>query len=110
MSRYIDADDVLDNVDKKLEAIIFEENDSYDVGYENGVDLVVDLIHKSPTVEIVPQGNWEVDRSKGWVCCTNCHNEMPLRYIPGGTFHKENFKSPYCPYCGAKMGNGLENS
>lgn len=49
---------------------------------------------------------WEVDRERGWICCTRCHGEMTLIYI-NGTFHKERFKSPYCPHCGAKMENGV---
>lgn len=54
-------------------------------------------------VDYVKQGKWELDRSRGWICCTNCHNEMPLRYVPNGTFHIEDFPSSYCPYCGANM-------
>ena len=64
---------------------------------------VLEFVKNSPAVETVKHGKWELDRNKGYVCCTQCGGERPLRYKDGGTFHKENFQSPYCPYCGAKM-------
>ena len=76
-----------------------------DIGkVKSNIEQKLDLL---PVVKETP-ARWELDKSRGWICCTRCHNEMPLRYTPGGTLHKEDFQSPYCPYCGTKMENGVD--
>ena len=68
----------------------------------SSIEQKMDLLPKAKEVP----ARWEVDRERGWIYCTRCHGEMTLIYI-NGTFHKERFKSPYCPHCGAKMENGV---
>ena len=73
---------------------------------KNHIAEKLELLPKDVNVEREVPARWEVDRERGWICCTRCHGEMTLIYI-NGTFHKERFKSPYCPHCGAKMENGV---
>lgn len=48
-----------------------------------------------PTIEAEPirHGHW-VTTATGWIYCSNCDREPP---------NETNYRSDYCPNCGAKM-------
>jgi len=90
--RLIDADEL------KNRKIVIDYDEVEDT-FDDGLLFVTDLIDKSPTVDAVPvrHGRWQgVSPFVDSLECSEC------RYC----IIDEEFITPYCPWCGAKMSNG----
>lgn len=98
--RPIDADEIAKDLKTQMDA----SNPNWSWANHAVCQDLLEYLDKFPTIEPVKRGKWELDKNRGLVCCTNCGGEKPLKYLDNGTFHKQSFLSPYCPYCGAKMG------
>ncbi|MBR3238461.1 MAG: hypothetical protein IKF99_08505 [Oscillospiraceae bacterium] len=91
--RLIDADALIE----KIECLFKNLNSTEDfmgIGYNHGVGDCIAIIKNAPTIEPVKTGKWETD-------------ELPMGCVVGywcsecGEQH--DYKTPYCPNCGAKM-------
>lgn len=101
MTRLIDADEVLNRIDK-IFSLPWGDEDGNRVELELDKATVIRLIEKSPTVDPYKHGEW-IERWErrgdkevhviGERECSVCHAKMLLTY------------PNYCPSCGAKMGS-----
>lgn len=96
MSRYIDADALIDNLE-----LMYEHRDDKDEPYNIGVRGAINMTRNAPTIE-PKRGEWKpFDLTWGrsiWYC-TACEEstEVPCDIWE----HKPIYK--YCPNCGADM-------
>ena len=90
MSRYIDADALLEKVQFRVRI-----NDDTDKTIKRCVEITRNLIKNAPTADVAPvvHAKWDVNGH-----CTNCGGHAPF-YCMTSTY----YKSPYCFECGAKM-------
>ena len=88
MSRYIDADLLLEDVHTIIQKR-YEDETTESVVY-------ADQIENAPTVDAVPvvHGKWVFNENDDMFYCTNCKN---------GSVRND---YPYCHWCGAKMETG----
>ena len=97
MSRYIDADALLESV--KSKRLIFEESTPIEEAIAEQVSVFEEAIEEAPTTDVVEvrHGEWRiVDSDIGYVEleCSLCRNKLLFNTDDGFT---------YCPNCGAKM-------
>ena len=93
MSRYIDADLLYEETEKKIKA-------NHECRMAVVDDEFLDLINDAPTEDVVEvrRGEWIEDDFTKIIKCGICDNDAPISTISG-----EQYKSKYCQYCGAKM-------
>lgn len=119
MSRYIDADALLDAMWKMLYAIEdkaekdFVGTDKHDEWFYNdrpwlqrGHEIAVIAVNDAPTADVAPvvHGKWIRGRAyPHHIFCSNCYRT----YVPNDETEmwKDQTRLPrnYCPECGAKM-------
>lgn len=93
MSRYIDADELRDEVDSTLN---WNTNNEY-----NMYSDVMNMIDNAPTEDVQPviHAEWElVNEDENVYMCSNCGDEF---ITIDGTATENHML--YCPFCGAKM-------
>ena len=76
---------------------------SYFKGIIQGIDAIQDIPAENP--RRVAMAKW-VDDSDGIPCCSRCGEASLQRLffsMEHHIFDCRMFKSPYCPFCGAKM-------
>ena len=71
------------------------DNDFATLGFKCGVDYVMDIINKAEVKDVKPviHAHW-VEEHRNYMVCSNCGKYR-------GDWRTESFV--YCPYCGAKM-------
>ena len=89
MPRYIDADELRDEVDSTLN---WNTNNEY-----NMYSDVMDMIDNAPTEDVQPvvHARWIPASIETEVYCSNCHGFV--------MYHPLFAKDKYCRFCGAKM-------
>lgn len=100
MARYIDADALMEEVQKGT--II--PDDLYGMGIMAGVDSFAKKLEAAPTLtldDLRPKGRWERDENRN-VCCGVCKKKA--LEAKRGVWYVPNF----CPNCGADMRGGGE--
>lgn len=93
--RLIDADKLLE----KTECLFKDLNSTEDymgIGYNHGVGDSIAVIKNAPTIEVEPvkHGRWECESDLETYTIWRC-SECGIGF---------EHTSPYCRYCGAKMG------
>ena len=96
MSRYIDADKLVELLDKKQKI-------DYEMGlYNHGAltEAFIRFVERQPTADVVEvrHGEWIIPKRRDaddWKECSRCEY-----YFDVSVGHKP---TPYCPECGAKM-------
>lgn len=78
--------------------------DDYGVGFDEGIQIMLDEIKDAPTVEAMPvvHGKWLHDES-GANYCSEC-----MKYAYEDEEYHMIWHTQYCPHCGAKMNDGRE--
>ena len=112
--RPIDADELKDNFSK----VSFSGLAAYGFGLAelySGVSKMLELIDEAPTIETVKRGEW-VEDENGIVSCSACKHEG---WFNNNSSWYDDFEDEdgndgsgyilfdHCPYCGAKMGGGV---
>ena len=89
MSRLIDADAVMEQVDMSTVASVWLE----------------EILNKQPTIDAEPvrHGKWAND-AMGVLRCSECNAQAPWRY-KGEMYDMVDYrwKANYCPVCGTRM-------
>ena len=103
MARYVNADKLLEYLEKEAE--------SEDVKYSfigAGVQATINEIKKFPLEDVKPviHAHWETTKltSKWIFVCSHCHDGWYERY------EDDNIIWKYCPDCGAKMDEEVDNA
>lgn len=99
MARYVDVELVKPRIEELIGATLdLIDVCSLDSDEEQELkNIAVDLCDAIPTADVAPvvHGEWESKYESGeFLTCTNCGY---------GIYHTE--KTPYCPHCGAEMGD-----
>lgn len=103
--RLIDADAVYKILEscEIRKATIGNPLTDWEYGYTCGIERAESEIECAPIVDAVPvrHGKWFIGTVPYFVC-SECKNRTPLRWDErlGRVL---DYRSPYCPYCGAKM-------
>ena len=104
--RLIDADALLDN----LEAAggTGAAPNSWDDGYDKGIDTAIRHLKKAPTVE--NKGQWQMkiqlySLAPGYKYGPKVFGELPTCSLCGGYTTDRLSYPPFCPNCGARMMN-----
>ena len=99
MSRLIKADDMI----KSLMDMTFYDDEGHTIhDFEERLAIVKSFVDSVPTVDAEPvrHGQWIRDEFGAW--CNACGS-----YAYRDKFDRP-WESPYCPNCGAKMGENHE--
>lgn len=91
MARYIDADELREDID------------NYDFTEYTDYSNVIDMIDDAPTadVELVRHGRWIATNDENKKRCSECDVIHLIAQYPHGNAN-------YCPKCGAKMDGDAE--
>ena len=105
MARLIDADALIEDIDKEID---IEKNVFLSSVHCAGMRNVIRLVKRMPTIDAVKHGHWT---NAHWRNSTHC---MDCSVCGGEAQHREfrGVKKYYsiCPHCGAKMdGAGEED-
>lgn len=108
MARYIDAENLRDDVDRTLN---WNTNNEY-----NMYSDVMDMIDNAPTEDVQPvaRAKWEIDEAEinsyvgsGYIetHCSNCSYGVGFELGEYNWGCDDNYDIPFkfCPHCGAKM-------
>jgi hypothetical protein len=98
--RLIKADDVI----KSLMDMTYYDDEGHTIhDYEDRLAIVKGFVDSVPTVDAVPvrHGKWFIGTVPYFVC-SECKNRTPLRWDERRGYVLD-YRSPYCPNCGAKM-------
>ena len=100
--RLIDADALYDD----LEAAggTGAEPNSWDDGYDKGIDTAIRHLKKAPTVRI--KGRWEMEQQRfNMGPGIYCSGKYPTCTVCGGFTTDHRKYLPFCPNCGVEMTN-----
>ena len=102
MSRYIDADELLNALQGQVSEVcnkIPYDKEVFTILHDRQMEIY-NLIEKQPTADVVEvvHASWEAYPSHDWRRCSVCKKEQYAGNVQ---------TAKYCPNCGAKMdGNG----
>lgn len=96
MSRYIDADALLESV--KSKRLIFEESTPIEEAIAEQVSVFEEAIEEAPTADVdeVRHGTWYHETDNNWVGYAKCS-------ACGRRMNYSCYGYAYCALCGAKM-------
>lgn len=95
--RLIDAD----AFDERVRAAGGMSEEELSEDFKDGVLAVLYMMSKQPTITAQPErpnGEWMTDDLSGLIYCRMCRNDAPMETTGGGQY-----KSKFCPMCGADM-------
>lgn len=100
MSRYIDADALLEKVQFRVRI-----NDDTDKTIKQCVEITRNLIKNAPTADVAPvrHGQWEDRENPQWRAYEIRHCSVCGWSIHKTKLRNTDLKWKYCPNCGAKL-------
>lgn len=106
MARLIDADALMNTLERYVNPMPGEHGN----GYLSGLATAMDEVEAAPTVDAVPvvHGRWEIitdDYDCEMMCCSVCRSEFY-----DGDNDTVDCLHNYCPNCGADMRDGDGNA
>lgn len=106
MSRYIDADKLVEQMLKRYQALVDEYGD-YD-HYTTGYDDAIDEIEVFPTADVVEvrHGHWKNENQRpktSKFICSVCGGLAYYVQPNRDMTHRKHCPYKHCPNCGAKM-------
>lgn len=112
--RLFDANGITAQLAKNAGHLLHTENDDYSIGRARGIMDAVDLINKSPVVDLantteIVHAKWVYDGKYNEWLCSHCNGRIlnEVEVYGGGMYRDINtVYSPYCPWCGAIMDGG----
>lgn len=98
MSRYIDVDVLKETIRSHCYLVRGKYNEIMDGMYLIGIEQAID---EQPNIDTVKHAHW-IKSELGTVFCSACDHTAPSMddYYGDAIWY---YDTPYCPYCGAKM-------
>ena len=109
--RLIDANELAERFDKRIEWLRLDVHDKYSLGLYHGAATDKDLIAEIPTVDAVEvvHARWEDEYGGKYANpryrCSACKEKSLYKFKKNGLdqWVEVQALTPYCPHCNAKM-------